>query len=302
MRKIVCTHSGEGHIDDWFAVAIFLLANPEYKLIRSRDKKILSTADALIDVGNKYDPSKKHFDHHQSGGAGQRPNGIPYASAGLVWKEYGPILCEGDTLLVDNIDRVLISFIDSMDTRTEIYDIKIKSAKVYSIREYFYTMFRPLESDRGDLMVQDWLFDQAVEKIQELIKMEIVKGKETQYLIQLTKKAYEKAQDKRFIIFTQSLPFQKVLPDFPEPLFAILPYQGTKFVAITIKEKSTSIDRLPFPKEWRSKSSDELVAVTGISDLEFCHDGGYMMTSNTLNSLVAAVQKAIGISLRLSPD
>ena len=29
------------------------------------------------------------YDHHQRGGNGARENGVPYASCGLIWREFG---------------------------------------------------------------------------------------------------------------------------------------------------------------------------------------------------------------------
>lgn len=293
MNKILCTHNGQGHLDDYFAVAIFLLANPEYKLIRTRDKKILSEADALIDVGGEHNAEKNRFDHHQIGGAGKRISGIPYASAGLVWKKYGGVVCGNDQSIADTIEAKLISFIDSLDTYTAIYEMKIKDARVYSLREYFYCLFQPFESERGNLLAHDLLFLEAVEAAKKLLLLEIAKQKENKELSELVKDCYEKARDKRIIIIPKSSPFQSVLPKFPEPIFVILPYEEVKFVVIAVKERDSALDRLPFPIEWRGKSGLELCEVTGVPDVEFCHGGGFMVSTHTIESAKAVALKAI---------
>ena len=92
MDKIrVVTHSGRFHADDVFAVAtIFLLLKRRgIKVIRTRDEKIIKTADYAIDVGRAHDPKTNRFDHHQQGGAGERKNRLPYAALGLGWETYG---------------------------------------------------------------------------------------------------------------------------------------------------------------------------------------------------------------------
>ena len=62
----------------------FLIKIGDVSVIRSRDLKFLEeNTDLLVDIGGG------KFDHHQKGGNGQRENGIKYASAGLIWKEYG---------------------------------------------------------------------------------------------------------------------------------------------------------------------------------------------------------------------
>ena len=46
-------------------------------------------------MGGRSDPATGDFDHHQKGGAGERENGIRYASFGLVWREHGEALAGG---------------------------------------------------------------------------------------------------------------------------------------------------------------------------------------------------------------
>ena len=97
--KIV-THNGHFHTDELMAVAVLLLKFPDAEVVRTRDEKIIKQADIAVDVGQIYDPASTRFDHHQPGGARKRENGIPYASFGLVWKEYGVELNEKDSLLI----------------------------------------------------------------------------------------------------------------------------------------------------------------------------------------------------------
>ena len=61
------------------------------EVVRTRDEKIIETGDFVVD-GRRYDAKRNRFDHHQTGGAGFRENGIPYAAFGLVWKEFGSAL------------------------------------------------------------------------------------------------------------------------------------------------------------------------------------------------------------------
>ena len=69
--------------------AVLGLAAGPLEIVRTRDASALAAADARVDVGGKSDPATGDFDHHQRGGAGERPNGVRYASFGLVWKHYG---------------------------------------------------------------------------------------------------------------------------------------------------------------------------------------------------------------------
>ncbi len=58
-------------------------------MIRTRDLEVINKADIVIDVGGEYNADTGRFDHHQRGGAGERENGIPYSSFGLIWQKYG---------------------------------------------------------------------------------------------------------------------------------------------------------------------------------------------------------------------
>ena len=85
----IATHNGNFHADDVFSIAALKNIFPAFNLVRTRDLEVIGKADVVIDVGGIYDPETGRFDHHQRGGAGERENGIPYSSFGLVWKKYG---------------------------------------------------------------------------------------------------------------------------------------------------------------------------------------------------------------------
>ena len=85
----VATHPGTFHADDVFAVAVLSLVHDDLEIVRTRDDARVAAADVRVDLGGRSDPSTGDFDHHQRGGAGERENGIWYASFGLVWREFG---------------------------------------------------------------------------------------------------------------------------------------------------------------------------------------------------------------------
>ena len=86
---LIVTHSGKFHADDAWAVAVLNVLYPDAAIVRTRDQAIIDTADFAVDVGGVYDPAAGRFDHHQKGFEVARQTGVPYASAGLVWREYG---------------------------------------------------------------------------------------------------------------------------------------------------------------------------------------------------------------------
>lgn len=116
----ILTHSGLGHLDDKLGSAILYALNEGIKIRRERfrnafDYRILSEKGyALLDVGGIFDPSKYMFDHHQENSP-VRPNGIPFATAGLVWETFGELLCSGNKNLVSLMDKRLFQFVDFKD-------------------------------------------------------------------------------------------------------------------------------------------------------------------------------------------
>tara|TARA_Y100001960_G_scaffold164043_2_gene172273 strand:+ start:15081 stop:16478 length:1398 start_codon:yes stop_codon:yes gene_type:complete len=93
MSNKVITHSRHFNLDEIAAIALLEIYHLEdnYKLIRTRDEKILNQAKKdnntfVIDVGFEYDDSKLNFDHHQKEMTFIWDNGIPYSSCGLIWK------------------------------------------------------------------------------------------------------------------------------------------------------------------------------------------------------------------------
>jgi transketolase C-terminal domain/subunit len=86
---LIVTHGGKFHADDAWAVAVIKVCTPRRELVRTRDQAIIDRGDIVIDVGGIWDPALGRFDHHQKGFSGARQSGVPYASAGLVWREYG---------------------------------------------------------------------------------------------------------------------------------------------------------------------------------------------------------------------
>ena len=97
------THNGTFHCDEALACAM-LKTLPKFKsaeIVRSRDEKVLSECDIVVDVGAKYIPEKDLLDHHQRefqlNLSDIRPEFSSYkwacrtrlSSAGLVYAHYG---------------------------------------------------------------------------------------------------------------------------------------------------------------------------------------------------------------------
>ena len=70
MERIpIIIHNGKAHFDEFFAVCLILAANPEKIFnIERRDPSPEELDDSktwVVDIGDRYEPENKNFDHHQ---------------------------------------------------------------------------------------------------------------------------------------------------------------------------------------------------------------------------------------------
>lgn len=122
-RLQIVTHGDTFHDDEVMACAIlFMLHGRNLEICRTRDVDIiraLSQGGAyVLDVGLEYDPMKRKFDHHQPSASHitySENYENPCSSAGMVWKEYGTQVCDGDAEMADTVYSRLIMEIDLGD-------------------------------------------------------------------------------------------------------------------------------------------------------------------------------------------
>ena len=72
-----------------------LLLWDDVRIVRTAYADQWEHADVLLDVGGVYDPADGRFDHHGHTVIPEPYQGrrAPFATAGLVWYSYGPLLC-----------------------------------------------------------------------------------------------------------------------------------------------------------------------------------------------------------------
>ena len=273
----IVTHGSGFHTDDVFAVATLLLVLGEAEVVRSRDSEIQATADYLVDTGMKYDPANKMFDHHQLGGAGVRENGIPYASFGLVWKEYGEKLTGGkEESRV--IEQKLVMPIDAYDNGVAIAKYRFERVREYAIGNFLATF--------GDFM-------EAVKVAKEVLMKEISLAKKLISDKEKILRAYEESPDKRLIILDEDLEgWNDVLRSKSEPLYVIHPRPDKGFSLKAVQEEGFK-SRKSLPAGWRGHEKAELEKITGVPDAVFCHREGFMAACKTKEATLKLAEIAL---------
>lgn len=296
-KKICVTHNGAFHADDLFATAVLSILNDgNIKIVRTRDQKVFETGDYVYDVGGEYDPEKNRFDHHQKGGAGQRENGIPYSSFGLIWKKYGEQICESKEV-AKYIENKIVCSIDASDVGFDIIKPIIKDVHKYSAESIFLSEFPTWKEENINI---NNIFINQVKKIIPLLKREIKIAKDDIDGIDKLIEQYNEAKDKRIVISDVDFPrylLQDTLSKLPEPIYLIYPSSKSptwKVEAIK-KSQETMESRKPFPESWRGFLGGDHKAeeIIGVSDIIFTHPTGFYAQVKTKESAIALAEKAL---------
>src|SRR3989338_11674226 len=268
-KKIkIATHDGKFHTDEVFAVATLLLAlgkkveDDDIEIIRTRDQSLVDKADYVFDVGATYDHSKRRYDHHQEGGAGE-DEGIPYSSFGLAWKHYGLEVSEGNNEVVYKIDHTLVKAIDAIDNGVGPRHMEMfPGVRLFDIGNVIDS-FRSFDKESDDeqfrlaLNLACLILLRTVRRI--IQRMENAK---------IADKLVSETHDKCIVILDQTLHIgqNSFWAKYPDLLFVIYE-ESAKWYLMTVNEDPNGFkNRKDLPKEWAGKRDEELQKVTGVSD------------------------------------
>jgi uncharacterized UPF0160 family protein len=282
----IATHNGNFHADDVFSIAALKNIFPAFNLIRTRKLDIIAKADIVIDVGGEYDADTGRFDHHQRGGAGQRENGIPYSSFGLVWQKYGLEICKGNQEVANSVDAGLVSTIDAIDCGhvEGIY-------KGISLSQTI-SMFNPTWEEDSNF---DECFDEAVVFASRILTRFIASASGGINAKDIVAKAIDNAEDPRLIVLEKYTPWKKTVHALSsEGLYMIYPSQSGQWIIQTVPVEPGSFeDRKPLPKEWAGLSDDAFKEVIGIEDAMFCHNGLFIAGAGSFESIMKMASIAL---------
>lgn len=284
--KTIATHNGNFHADDVFSVAAFKCILPAFKLIRTRDLELIAKADIVIDVGGKYDSDTDRFDHHQRGGAGERENGIPYSSFGLVWQKYGLALCQGNQDVADAVDASLVSTIDAIDCGyVEGVSNGISLSQTIS-------MFNPTWQEESNY---DACFYEAVDFASRVLARFIASADGGISAKEIVAKAIDNAEDPRLIILEKYVPWKRTVHALSEEaLYMIYPSHTGEWRIQTVPVEPGSFeDRKSLPEQWAGLSGKSLQEVTGIDDAMFCHNGLFIAGAESFESAMKMASIAL---------
>ena len=306
--KTIGTHDGPFHADDAMAVAILSLAFPETTVVRTRDEAELSDCHVVVDVGGVYGPEIDRFDHHQARNAAElaRPNGVPFAAAGLVWRTYGKLACgvwlaynEPDCVasldVVAAVDKSLIQAIDAADTgfRLTDGDLLIEGIRPMSFSRAVSAL-NPLWNEDNSHSQMDKLFADAVLMCREQLVRAIAAAAGA---ADAKSEVLQSPVVDRVLRLERFVPWQETVLNLElDVLFAVYPDQtGTWMVNCCPPEVGSFDKKLPLPEAWAGKRDEELATLTGVADAVFCHPGRFICGAKSKEGALKLAELALAV-------
>ncbi|MFZ4287032.1 MYG1 family protein [Variovorax sp. HJSM1_2] len=289
---VIATHNGSFHADDIFGVAVLMLLHPQAQLIRTRDTAQIAQSDFAVDVGGEWDATRGRFDHHQRGFAGARDGGVVYASAGLVWREYGAALVEkmfglGDAPLAQSVaaalDEELVQHLDRADTGAAhgapgLFGLSALMSQFNTT----WDIRGDAEQDEVKALAQ---FRKAVEVMTTLLTATLDQLRAKAQGAALARNAEKLFGGQVLLMPRGGLPWREVISrEMPEVLFVVYPdssAQQYQLHVVTVEPHSFQA-RKDLPKAWAGLRLAELAEVTGVADAVFCHNGRFIAGAASL--------------------
>ncbi len=282
------THHGRFHADEVFAVAILKQIYPSAEIIRSRNPEILQTCDIVVDVGGG------QYDHHTTQKV-YRENRIPYASAGLIWRDFGEQIIQRWSVnhsahsIVESVDEKLIQGIDADDNG---YHLE-KDYRIKGISEVIGG-FNPQWNVGND---ENEAFTAAVSFASKILANQIQSIISQLAAIQIVQEAYERRAQKEILILEIFCPWTETLLSLDkkeEVLFVVFPDKsgGYRLRAVP-KSADTFAVRTPLPERWAGKEMAELGTITGIPDAVFCHPARFIAGASSEESIMKMAEMAL---------
>lgn len=262
------THGGIFHADDVFSAALLTYLYPDIKI--TRGFVVPEDFDGIV-----FDIGLGEFDHHQVDRR-VRENEVPFAAFGLLWEKFGKeILGEEDA---QNFDEGFIQQLDNADNTGE-----------KNILSGIIANFNPTWNSTK---TSDEAFDEAKKFALDILCRKFKYIKSNQEAQKIITGFIEKSND-FYVQMPYYVPWKKAILQ-TNKTFVIYPSKRGGFNAQAVPiDKDTSDLRCPFPESWRGKSQEEIFSESGINGINFCHNSGFLISTNSVETAVEACKKAL---------
>jgi uncharacterized UPF0160 family protein len=273
------THAGTFHADESFATAMLMkITNVDFKNLhrvnQGSDVENVNTETSLI-----YDIGGGQFDHHQQGRNGKRENGVYYASAGLIWREFGLKIVGGNQEVVDIVDNELIQGIDLQDNG----DLENQN-EAMTVSEAI-SEFNPRWNSNES---QDAQFELAVNFASQVLTNAIENAKSLVKAADIVKEELPKVED-GVLVFDTFLPYQQTLFDLHDESVLVVVYpsnRGGYNWQVTSVRPGSFDSKVLAPESWRGLRDEELQEKSGIQTAFFVHNAGFIGGATSLEDTI----------------
>lgn len=276
MKHTIYTHSNIFHIDELMAIALLkrfsFKKNDEVEIIRTREQTILNEVKQnkdiwVIDVGFEYNADMLNFDHHQSEDlTWNDKDRTPFSSCGLIWKwlkDNKKIHYNED--YIQEIEENIIKLVDMQDNGIKIW----KESQPF----FYYNRKNPLTDD-----VQ---FEKALSAIGEFLDNLLFEIKSNMGAKKAVKISVKQSKNKKDVVFfkgnfNNGAYFAQFMTD---KRFVCYPRSKGYWIiqAIPYDPENPYSHRALFPELWRGKENEELHKISGLENLVFCHNNGFLL-------------------------
>lgn len=322
----IVSHGGTFHADDVFGTAILSRLFPGHEIVRTRDPELVRNAAFAVDVGGEWDACRGRFDHHQRGFEGARPvldsdgrliegkKGVAYASAGLVWAQFGAdyIASRLQTLPSDReSEQRILSIWRAIDSAV-VQHIDLEDTGVSKSAEGLFGL-----SAQIGQMNTTWLEEQGLDKeaLQDLQMLRfrdamdhmvmlvdrIIQKKFAQQEAEAIVRGSERLLDGRVLHLAHGgMPWTKVvLEEMPDVLYVLYSESpdGNSMIKCVPEEYGSFKCKKPLPAEWAGLRDRELSAVNGIQDSVFCHTNLFIGAAQSFEGALEMAKLAVADSV-----
>ena len=279
------THGSIFHADDIFATALLEILVPGIQIARTNSVEMVQAADK-DDCAIVYDIGYGEYDHHQPDRATRpiedgyffdkdgRMALIPYCSFGLLWRDYGKVLCPHEKAW-KKVDRDLVLPIDKNDNGVD-----------HNLLTSAFAQFNPNWNEDGSDAARYAAFAQAVEMAKTILNAYVSRANADVEAEESVKSS--EVVDGKILVLDQYMPWNDiVINDMPEILFVVFPSNRGGYNVQTVPDAPGSFTgRKLFPKKWLGNPDASL-------GMTFCHPGNFLLATETKEQAVNCAKLAV---------
>jgi uncharacterized UPF0160 family protein len=258
-----------------------------------------------------WDPAQGRFDHHQKGFDGARASGVPYASAGLVWREHGArcvallaerhaghkLTDEAAQQMAYAIDADVVQYLDLSDVGAA------RNAPGSYGLSAIVSGFNPNWMDEQRLgygpaaeAYRDAQFRRVLALLTDLMINAVKYRVGAQLAVEQVRHADVLEGGRVLFLRNAALPWTAVVrKEMPKVLFVIsYSLAEQRHMIHTVPVSAESFDaRADLPAAWAGLRDADLAAVTGVPDAGFCHNGRFIAAAKSFEGILEMARQAL---------